>query len=82
MSVTTPTGRIYVGVGLCQEAVRREHHPERRVHGERAACLLQGHKNRKDPRAQVSGGPSPAFQRPWELGKASAQDIRAPFGMV
>lgn len=34
------------GGGLCQEAVRREHHPVGGVHGERAARLLQGNQDR------------------------------------
>ena len=39
--------------GLCQEAVRREHHPQRGEHGECAAGLLQGDQDWEDPGAQV-----------------------------
>ncbi len=39
--------------GLCQKPVWSEHHPQRRVHGECLACLLQRHQDWQDPGAQV-----------------------------
>ena len=49
-------GATVRGRGLCQEAVRRVHHPQWGEHGECAARLLQGHQDRQDPGAQVSDG--------------------------
>ena len=45
------------GRRLCEEAVRGVHHPQRGVHGERPARLLQGHQDRQDPGAPVSACP-------------------------
>ena len=53
------------GRRLCQEAVRREHHPQRGEHGERAARLLQGHQDRQDPGAQVRACSSSSCSLPW-----------------
>ena len=45
------------GRRLCQEAVWRLHHPQRRVDGERAPRLLQGRQDRQDPGAPVRTAP-------------------------
>ena len=41
------------GCGLCKAPVWCEHHPQRGVHGECSARLLQGHQDWQDPSSQV-----------------------------